>query len=236
MFQLHNVVKQYTRRGEIVTAFRCMDLTIEQSEYVAMVGPSGSGKTTLLSMLGGMLSPTTGSIRLDGTSVYELSAAARSQLRGQRMGFVFQTFKLIPYLTALQNVQVPLCLLGHPQAEQEAQAARMLDRFGLGERLRHRPAELSVGQQQRVALARTLVNNPRIILADEPTGNLDSESREVVLGAFDEAHREGRTIIMVTHDPVAAGRASRSLTLHRGELTDANETATNHRSTLNRAA
>lgn len=236
MFQLNNVVKQYSRRGEVVTAFHCADLTIEKSDYVAMVGPSGSGKTTLLSMLGGMLSPTTGSISLDSTSIYDLSAAARSQLRSQRMGFVFQTFNLIPYLTALQNVQVPLCLLNRTQVEQEAQAARMLDRFGLGERLHHRPAELSVGQQQRVALARTLVNDPQIVLADEPTGNLDAESREVVLGAFDEAHRDGRTIIMVTHDPVAAGRASRTLALQGGELKDASTTDGNHRSTRNRAA
>ncbi len=236
MFQLNNVVKQYSRRGEVVTAFHCADLTIEKSDYVAMVGPSGSGKTTLLSMLGGMLSPTTGSIRLDSTSIYDLSAAARSQLRSQRMGFVFQTFNLIPYLTALQNVQVPLCLLGRTQVEQEAQAVRMLDRFGLGERLHHRPAELSVGQQQRVALARTLVNDPQIVLADEPTGNLDPESREVVLGAFDEAYREGRTIIMVTHDPVAANRASRTLLLQNGELKDTSMMGESCPPHLNRAA
>ena len=235
MFQLNDVVKQYSRRGEVVTAFRCADLTIGRSEYVAMVGPSGSGKTTLLSMLGGMLSPTTGNLRLDGQSIYELPVAARSELRSQRMGFVFQTFNLIPYLTAIQNVQVPLCLLGRPQAEQEVQAAQVLDRFGLAERLHHRPAELSVGQQQRVALARTLVNDPQIILADEPTGNLDPESREVVLGAFDAAHREGRTIIMVTHDPVAAQRASRILSLQSGELRDTSMAGEKCRS-MNRAA
>lgn len=218
MFRFENVVKQYSRRGEQVTALECEDLSIAKGEYVAIIGPSGSGKTTLLSLMGGMLSPTAGQVWLEETSIYDLSAAARSALRSQRMGFVFQTFNLIPYLTALQNVQIPLCLLQQDRAEQERRAAEMLSRFGLGERLHHRPAELSVGQQQRVALARTLVNDPQIILADEPTGNLDPESRETVLGAFDTAHREGRTVIMVTHDPVAASRASRTLTLRQGVL------------------
>lgn len=218
MFRFENVIKQYSRRGEQVTALECENLSIAKGEYVAIVGPSGSGKTTLLSLMGGMLSPTVGQVWLEDTSIYELPAAARSALRSQRMGFVFQTFNLIPYLTALQNVQIPLCLLKQDRTEQERRAADMLNRFGLGERLHHRPAELSVGQQQRVALARTLVNDPQIILADEPTGNLDPESRETVLGAFDTAHREGRTVITVTHDPVAASRASRTLTLRQGVL------------------
>lgn len=218
MFRFENVIKQYSRRGEQVTALECENLSIGKGEYVAIVGPSGSGKTTLLSLMGGMLSPTAGQVWLEDTSIYGLSAAERSALRSQRMGFVFQTFNLIPYLTALQNVQIPLCLLNQDRTEQERRAADMLSRFGLAERLHHRPAELSVGQQQRVALARTLVNDPQIILADEPTGNLDPESRETVLGAFDTAHREGRTVITVTHDPVAASRASRTLTLRQGVL------------------
>jgi putative ABC transport system ATP-binding protein len=225
MFRLENVIKKYSRRGTEVTALECENLCVDNGEYVAIVGPSGSGKTTLLSLLGGMLSPTNGRVWLDDTSIYDLSAGARSALRSQRMGFVFQTFNLVPYLTALQNVQIPLCLLGRDGVEQERQAQEMLERFGLGERLHHRPSELSVGQQQRVALARTLVNDPRVILADEPTGNLDPESRETVLGAFDTAHREGRTVIMVTHDPVAAGRASRSLTLRDGVLAGGEEPA-----------
>jgi putative ABC transport system ATP-binding protein len=220
MMRLENVVKHYSRRGETVTAFRCQQLAIEPGQYVAIVGPSGSGKTTMLSLLGGMLSPTAGKVWLDGTSLYDLPAADRSALRSRWMGFVFQTFNLVPYLTAVQNVQIPLCLLRMPAAEQESRATELLRRFGLAKRLHHRPAELSVGQQQRVALARTLVNDPRIILADEPTGNLDPESREVVLDAFGAAHQEGRTVIMVTHDPVAASRASRVLTLCAGELTD----------------
>ncbi|QDU39350.1 Lipoprotein-releasing system ATP-binding protein LolD [Maioricimonas rarisocia] len=220
MIRLDNVTKDYSRRGETITALRSEALEFASGDYVAIVGPSGSGKTTLLSLLGGMLSPTTGKVWLEDTSVYDLTAAERSALRSERMGFVFQTFNLVPYLTALQNVQIPLCLLGLSAAEQEPRATELLARFGLADRLHHRPAELSVGQQQRVALARTLVNDPQIVLADEPTGNLDPESRETVLDAFDAAHREGRTIVMVTHDPVAAGRASRVLTLKAGELAD----------------
>lgn len=218
MFRFKNVEKHYVRRGDRVTAVDCRDLTIEKGDYVAIVGPSGSGKTTLLSLLGGMLSPTSGKVWLEETSIYDLTVSQRSALRSQRMGFVFQTFNLIPYLTALQNVQIPLCLLQLDRQEQERRAVEMLTRFGLGERLDHRPAELSVGQQQRVALSRTLVNDPQIILADEPTGNLDPESRESVLSAFDRAHQEGRTIVMVTHDPIAASRATHTLTLRNGVL------------------
>lgn len=220
MIRLENVSKHYSRRGETVTALKNADMTISNGQYVAIVGPSGSGKTTMLSLLGGMLSPTIGKIWLAETSIYDLPVSARSSLRSQWMGFVFQTFNLIPYLTALQNVQVPLCLQGQSAAGQEQRATELLARFGLADRLHHRPSELSVGQQQRVALARTLVNDPKIILADEPTGNLDPESRAAVLDAFDAAHREGRTIIMVTHDSVAARRASHVLTLRAGELAD----------------
>ncbi len=220
MIRLENIVKSYHRRGETVTALECGELNFNCGEYVAVVGPSGSGKTTLLSLLGGMLSPTTGRVWLDGTSIYDEPVAARSDIRNRRMGFVFQTFNLIPYLSALQNVQIPL-ILGRRSAEEQVKlATSILERFGLADRLKHKPSEMSVGQQQRVALARTLVNNPQIILADEPTGNLDPTSREVVMQAFDECHREGRTIITVTHDPVAAQRASRKLQLKGGKLED----------------
>lgn len=220
MIHFNQVSKVYSRRGETVTAFSCQHLTIKPGEYVAIVGPSGSGKSTLLSLLGGMLTPTTGKVMFDEISLYDLSPAERSEIRRQRMGFVFQTFNLIPYLSAIQNVQVPLCLLNVSADEQESQAAEMLKRFGLSDRLHHLPSEMSVGQQQRVALARTLINNPRVILADEPTGNLDPESREVVLKAFDECRDDGRTIIMVTHDPQAASRARRCLELRSGQLAD----------------
>lgn len=218
MIRLENVVRTYVRHGQTVTALKCEHLAIETGEYVAVVGPSGSGKTTMLSLLGGMLSPTAGRIYLDDCSLYEQPVAARSAIRLARMGFVFQTFNLIPYLTALQNVQIPLGLNGDAQDVQDSLATTMLRRFGLGDRLNHKPSELSVGQQQRVALARTLVNDPQIILADEPTGNLDPDSREVVLKAFDDCHAEGRTIVMVTHDLAAAARAGRRLVLRDGTI------------------
>ena len=218
MIRLENVARTYVRHGQTVTALHCEQLQIQAGEYVAVVGPSGSGKTTLLSLLGGMLSPTAGRIYLDNWSLYEQTVAARSAIRLARMGFVFQTFNLIPYLTALQNVQIPLGLNGAAQNVQDSLATTMLRRFGLGDRLNHKPSELSVGQQQRVALARTLVNDPQIILADEPTGNLDPDSREVVLKAFDDCHAEGRTIVMVTHDPAAAARAERRLVLRDGTI------------------
>ena len=218
MIRLENVARTYVRHGQTVTALRCEHLQIQAGEYVAVVGPSGSGKTTLLSLLGGMLSPTAGRIYLDNVSLYEQAVAARSAIRLARMGFVFQTFNLIPYLTALQNVQIPLGLNGAAQNVQDSRATTMLRRFGLGDRLNHKPSELSVGQQQRVALARTLVNDPQIILADEPTGNLDPDSREVVLKAFDDCHAEGRTIVMVTHDLAATARAERRLVLRDGTI------------------
>ena len=221
MIRLENVHRTYVRHGQTVTALQCPELRIEAGEYVAVVGPSGSGKTTLLSLLGGMLAPTSGRIWLDDTSIYEQSVTARSAIRRERMGFVFQTFNLIPYLTALQNVQVPLGLNGVTPDMQVERATAMLSRFGLSDRLNHKPSELSVGQQQRVALARTLVNDPQIILADEPTGNLDPASREVVLNAFDACHNEGRTIVMVTHDLAAATRAGRRLMLQDGMITEA---------------
>lgn len=220
MIRLENVVRTYVRHGQTVTALQCEHLQIKAGEYVAIVGPSGSGKTTLLSLLGGMLSPTSGQIFLDNWSLYDQTVAARSAIRLARMGFVFQTFNLIPYLTALQNVQVPLGLNGNAQDMQISLATAMLKRFGLGDRLNHKPSELSVGQQQRVALARTLVNDPQIILADEPTGNLDPDSREVVLKAFDDCHAEGRTIVMVTHDLTAASRAGRQLVLRDGTISE----------------
>lgn len=216
MIRLEGLKRTYTRHGNTITAVQCDELRIAAGDYVAVVGPSGSGKSTLLSLLGGMLSPTSGRIWFDGISMYEQSVVARSVIRRERMGFVFQTFNLIPYLTALENVEVPLSLNGVSSADQAERATAMLQRFGLGDRLNHKPSEMSVGQQQRVARARTLVNDPQIILADEPTGNLEPASREVVLRAFDTCHEEGRTIITVTHDLIAAARARRRLVLNDG--------------------
>ncbi|MAT52337.1 MAG: ABC transporter [Porticoccaceae bacterium] len=218
MYRLESVSKSYVRRGEVVTALDNSTFQIDEGEFIAVVGPSGSGKTTLLSILGGMLAPSEGSVFLNETSLYELSSEARAAVRKESIGFVFQTFNLIPWLTALENVQIPLMLAGKSNLEQLEQANAMLDRVGLGERMHHRPGELSQGQQQRVALARTLANNPRVVLADEPTGNLDAATREQVMEYLSEFNREGRTIVMVTHDDAAAAYANRTLRLQDGKV------------------
>jgi putative ABC transport system ATP-binding protein len=218
MFKLQDVSKRYAHKEGDVIALRPSTLEIGRGEFVAVVGPSGSGKTTLLSILGGMLAPTDGQVILDGQSVYEATATQRAQLRRQKIGFVFQTFNLIPYLTALENVQVPLMLARAGSAEHQRRVLELLARVGLEGRLHHKPSELSVGQQQRVALARTLANDPAVILADEPTGNLDPQTREQVLDFLASMCGEGRTVIMVTHDPAAAQRASRTIKLADGAV------------------
>jgi putative ABC transport system ATP-binding protein len=218
MFELTNVSKTYHRRGQEVTAFRTGNLTIAKGEYAAIVGPSGSGKTTLLSILGGMLSPDEGEVRFDAVSMYQLTIRERAKLRREQIGFVFQTFNLLPYLTALENVQVPLYLAGHEKSENRERAVALLEDVGLGNRLDHKPSELSTGQQQRVAVARMLANNPSVILADEPTGNLDPDSREHILSMFDNFVHDGKTIVMVTHDTAAAKRAHRQFRLIDGNV------------------
>jgi putative ABC transport system ATP-binding protein len=218
MFRLQDVSKIYARKDGAVSALQPTTLEIPDGEFVAVVGPSGSGKTTLLSLLGGMLAPSAGKVWLDDLSLYNATAVRRAEIRRQRLGFVFQSFNLIPYLSALENVEVPLMLakVGAPQAR--SRALESLTRVGLQGRAHHKPSELSVGQQQRVALARTLVNDPAAVLADEPTGNLDPQSRGHVLDFFDLLCREGRTVIMVTHDPVAAERATRVVKLADGAV------------------
>jgi putative ABC transport system ATP-binding protein len=219
--RLEAVSKSYKHRGKLVTALDDASIEIAQGDYVAVIGPSGSGKSTLLLMLGGMLSPCTGRVYLNGDSLYDLSPNQRAEVRRQKIGFVFQTFNLVPYLTAQENVQIPLYLAGLTPLDQREKAATLLNRVGLGDRLDHKPAELSVGQQQRVALARVLANGPDVILADEPTGNLDPETSTQILDLLDDLNREGRTIVMVTHDPRAAARAKRTLTLLAGRISSA---------------
>lgn len=220
MLRMENVTKTYQLRRQPVTGLDRATLEIEKGDFVSLVGPSGSGKSTLLLMLGGMLSPTSGRVLLDGHSLYERSANERARLRQRYIGFVFQTFNLVPYLTAIENVQVPLFLGRVARGEQRNRAAAMLARVGLANRLDHKPSELSVGQQQRVALARMLANDPAVILADEPTGNLDPETAAQVIGFLEEFNAEGRTIVMVTHDPRAAHRARRVIRLIEGRLVD----------------
>ncbi len=218
MIRLHDVTKTYRCRDQQVMAVRQASLEIAAGEYVALVGPSGSGKTTLLSLVGGMLSPDAGQVWLDGTSLYKVSVTERTRLRREKVGFVFQTFNLVSYLTALENVQVPLFLAGFSRHDQQQRAAALLERVGLADRLHHLPSELSIGQQQRVALARTLANSPPVILADEPTGNLDPESRQRVLDFLAELHDQGHTVVVVTHDSMAAEQADRRLTLSDGMI------------------
>jgi len=218
MLRMENVSKNYRHRGQVVTALNEANAEISDGDFVSIVGPSGSGKSTLLLMLGGMLSPSAGRVLLDDKSIYDLDANARAQLRKQKVGFVFQTFNLVPYLTAIENVQVPLYLVGRDDVSQQSKAEELLARVGLSDRMHHKPCELSVGQQQRVALARMLANDPAVILADEPTGNLDPETSQQVIDFLEEVNGEGRTVVMVTHDPRAAERAKRILRLDRGAI------------------
>ena len=216
--RLESVSKSYMHRGRTIAALDNASLEIEAGDFVAVTGPSGSGKSTLLLVLGGMLTPSTGKVFLNGHSLYDLTPNQRAGVRKQKIGFVFQTFNLVPYLTALENVQVPLFLAGLDAPTQQKRATTLLVRVGLGDRLDHKPTELSIGQQQRVALARVLANDPEIILADEPTGNLDPETGTQILDLLEEMNREGRTVVMVTHDPHAAARAKRTMTLHSGRI------------------
>jgi len=218
VLRLESVTKNYNHRRNRVKAMDDVSLEIAEGDFIAVVGASGSGKSTLLLVLGGMLSPSSGRVLLDDSSLYEMSAEGRAELRRDRIGFVFQTFNLVPYLTALENVQVPLLLSGMDDKTQIERATSLLERVGLGDRLDHKPAELSVGQQQRVALARMLANDPGVILADEPTGNLDPQTCDEVIDFLAELNSEGRTVVMVTHDPRVAKRAKRTLRLEAGAI------------------
>jgi putative ABC transport system ATP-binding protein len=218
MLKVEGAKKHYKHRGQMVAAMDDIWLDIPEGDFVSVVGPSGSGKSTLLLTLGGMLSPTEGKVYLNGSSLYDLSPDKRARLRREKVGFVFQTFNLIPYLTALENVQIPLFLTGASEIVQREKATALLQRIGLADRLDHKPSELSVGQQQRVALARVLANDPAVVLADEPTGNLDPETGRQIIGFLEEINREGRTVVMVTHDPNAAAKARRTLRLDAGRI------------------
>ena len=218
MLKMENASKSYQHRGQTVVALDNATVHIPRGDFVSVVGPSGSGKSTLLLTLGGMLSPSQGRILVEGQSVYDLNLTARARLRREKIGFVFQTFNLVPYLSALENVQIPLFLAKVDEQTQTDRATALLERVGLGDRLDHKPCELSVGQQQRVALARMLANDPAVILADEPTGNLDPDISRQIISYLEDFNAEGRTIVMVTHDPRAAERAKRVLRLESGSI------------------
>ncbi len=215
---MQSITVEYNLRGQTIKALDDVNLSVASGEFLALVGPSGSGKSTLLQVLGGILSPAAGKVEIDGTSLYDLTADERAIFRRTRLGFVFQTFNLIPYLTARENVQVPMMLNRDPKDVQGERVDYLLKKVGLKDRMFHKPSELSVGQQQRVALARTLANGPKIILADEPTGALDPETSLQVISFLKDLNQEGRTVIMVTHDPEMAAMALRSVRLVDGMI------------------
>ncbi len=228
MLRMESVTKEYKLKKRPVVGLDNASIEIPTGDFVSLVGPSGSGKSTLLLMIGGMLSPTSGRVLFEETSIYDLTTDERARLRKEKIGFVFQTFNLLTYLTALENVQVALYLAGVPTGEQFELAGHLLDRVGLGDRMDHKPSELSVGQQQRVALARMLANDPAVILADEPTGNLDPKTTDQVIQYFNEFNEEGRTIVMVTHDPKAAASAKRTLHIDEGKIIEDSFVAKGH--------
>jgi len=220
MIELKNVHKVYPMGEVSVPALRGINLTIHPGEFVAIMGPSGSGKSTLMHLLGCLDLPSDGVVQLDGKDITKLDEDTLAQIRGKKVGFVFQTFNLIPTLTAQENVELPLFFQGVPREKRRARAAELLRKVGLDGRLHHRPAQLSGGERQRVAIARALANDPEIILADEPTGNLDSESGKAILELLAQLHREGKTIILVTHNPEAAAYAQRIVRIRDGRLVE----------------
>ena len=208
--------REYDMGGEIVRALRGVDLAIRRNEYVAIMGPSGSGKSTLMNLVGCLDTPTAGEYWLNGQLVSSMSDDALARVRNKEIGFVFQTFNLLPRATALHNVELPLVYAGVPSEERKRRATEALESVGLGERIMHRPNELSGGQRQRVAIARALVNNPSILLADEPTGNLDSQTSEEIMKVFEQLASTGQTVIMVTHEADIAAHARRVVVLRDG--------------------
>jgi len=216
VISIEAMVKTY-KIGDIdVHALRGVDLSVGRGEYVAIMGPSGSGKSTLMNLIGCLDTPSEGEYWLNGTLVSEMSDDELARVRNREIGFVFQTFNLLPRATALHNVELPLVYAGVPSVERKRRAKEALERVQLGDRILHRPNELSGGQRQRVAIARALVNTPSILLADEPTGNLDSATSEEIMRVFEELASQGQTVIMVTHEPDIAAHAGRVIVLRDG--------------------
>ena len=214
----HKLTRDYDMGGEVVRALRGVSLQIKKNEYVAVMGPSGSGKSTLMNLIGCLDTPSAGEYWLNGQQVSDLDDDQLARIRNKEIGFVFQTFNLLPRATALHNVELPLIYAGHAARARRQQAAHALERVGLGDRMEHRPNELSGGQRQRVAIARALVNEPSILLADEPTGNLDSTTSAEIMQVFRDLHGQGQTIVMVTHEHDIAAHAARVVTLRDGVI------------------
>ncbi|RMG87694.1 MAG: ABC transporter ATP-binding protein [Bacteroidetes bacterium] len=216
IISVRNLRKTYYMGSNVIHAVKDISLDIYKNDYVALMGPSGSGKSTLMNLLGCLDTPTSGDYILNGINVSTMDDNELAAVRNKEIGFVFQTFNLLPRLSALENVALPLVYAGVSKSAREAKAQEVLDAVGLGDRVHHKPNELSGGQRQRVAIARALVNNPSIILADEPTGNLDSKTSYEIMGIFEEIHRNGNTVILVTHEPDIAEHAHRIIRLKDG--------------------
>ncbi len=218
LIQTRDLWKTYAMGAEEIHALRGVTLEIARGEYVAIMGPSGSGKSTLMNLIGCLDTPTRGSYWLNGKAVSEMNDDELARIRNEEIGFVFQTFNLLPRATALHNVELPLVYAGVPARERQARARQALERVELADRVLHRPNELSGGQRQRVAIARALVNNPSILLADEPTGNLDSKTGAEIMALFDKLHAAGNTIVVVTHEADIAAHAHRVIHLRDGQV------------------
>ncbi|SDH68808.1 putative ABC transport system ATP-binding protein [Pseudomonas benzenivorans] len=220
MIRLHEVTRCFVLGDQRVMGLDAVSLEVAAGEYLAVMGPSGSGKSTLLNILGLLDVPDAGEYWLNGEATAALDENRRAELRSRHIGFVFQSYHLIPRLTALENIELPMLLAGLDPAERRRRSARLVERLNLGDRLRHRPAELSGGQRQRVAIARAMVMQPSLLLADEPTGNLDSHSGGEVVGLLEELNGEGLTLLVVTHDAAIGGRARRRLSMRDGRIID----------------
>jgi putative ABC transport system ATP-binding protein len=218
LIQMTGIVRRYQMGSHVVSALDGVDLLVERNEYVALMGPSGSGKTTFMNIIGCLDTPTEGSYVLNGQDVTRLVDDELAYIRNREIGFVFQTFNLLPRASAMQNVELPLIYAGVDAKERRVRVAESLRAVGLDDRADHRPNELSGGQRQRVAIARALVNRPSLILADEPTGNLDSKSGEEIMKLFEDLHRQGHTLIVVTHDDAVAAHARREVRLRDGRV------------------
>lgn len=224
MIEMRNVSRVFDTGKIKVEALRGIDLTVNEGEFMAIMGPSGSGKSTLMHIMGCLDTPTGGEYILDGSPIGKMSDNDLADIRNEKVGFVFQSFNLLPYASAYENVELPLIFAGMPTARRKKRVESLLQRVGLGDRMSHRPNELSGGQRQRVAIARALVNNPRIIMADEPTGNLDSKSGEEIMKLFIELWKQGNTIIMITHDPNVSGYCENIITLKDGLIENGERT------------
>ena len=218
ILNLQNIYKDYQQEKLVVPVLKDVSLTVEEGEYVAIMGPSGSGKTTLMNIIGCLDRPTSGTYELAGENVLKLKDRELSDLRLKSIGFVFQSFQLMPRESAVENVALPLSYAGVRKKERRIRATKALERVGLGDRVNFRPTQLSGGQKQRVAIARAMVNHPKILLADEPTGALDSKTGEQIMELFDSLNEEGVTIVMITHDPRIAAKAKRIVRIIDGEI------------------